>query len=64
VYLSAMLAMVRKARMRDRSGLEPRFCHLPREEERKSPWGPDVHGMDRLPELPRRRCVAPCREAA
>jgi hypothetical protein len=26
--------------MRDRSGLEPRFCHLPREEDRKSPCAP------------------------
>jgi hypothetical protein len=26
--------------------------------------GPDVHDTDRLSELSRRRCVAPCREAA
>ncbi|KAK2989194.1 hypothetical protein RJ640_007095 [Escallonia rubra] len=31
-----MVAMVLKARMSDRSGLEPRFCHRPNEDDRKS----------------------------
>lgn len=35
-----MVAMVLKARIRARSGLEPRFCQRPREEERKSPEEP------------------------
>ncbi|WVY96129.1 hypothetical protein V8G54_028280 [Vigna mungo] len=38
--LSDMVAMVLKARMRARSGLEPRFCQRPREEERNSPPEP------------------------
>ncbi|GAV79634.1 hypothetical protein CFOL_v3_23098, partial [Cephalotus follicularis] len=32
--------MVLKARMRPRSGLDPRFCQRPREEERNSPEAP------------------------
>jgi len=35
-----MVAIVLKATIRPRSGLDPRFCHRPREEERKSPEDP------------------------
>lgn len=48
--LSDMVAMVRKAMMRDRSGLAPRFCHRPREDDKKSPWAP--LGLDMTVERP------------
>jgi len=39
-YLSDMVAMVLKAWIKPRSELELRFCHLPREEDKKSPDEP------------------------
>jgi len=45
-----MVAMVLKARMRARSGLEPRFCQRPREEERNSP--PEPLGLAMTVERP------------
>lgn len=38
--LSDMVAMVLKAWIRERSGLAPRFCQRPSDEERKSPCTP------------------------
>lgn len=39
-HRSAMFAIVLKARINDLSGLLPRFCQRPRDEDRKSAWAP------------------------
>ncbi|CAL9779516.1 unnamed protein product [Musa acuminata subsp. burmannicoides] len=55
-----MVAMVLKARMRLRSGLAPRLCHRPREEERNSACAP--LGLEMTVERPpsvRRGLVGP-----
>lgn len=39
-YLSDMVAMVLKASINPRSGLEPRFCHRPSDDDKNSPVAP------------------------
>lgn len=52
-YLSAIVAMVRKARMRERSGLELRLCQRPREDEGREselvPEGREMTTVERPP---------------
>lgn len=55
-YLSDMVAMVLKAWMRERSGLVPRFCKRPKEEENKSgeePLGLEEMTVERPPSAKR-----------